>query len=910
MNDHLGEERIFHTARRIADEELRTEYLEQVCQGNAALLSRIDALLAAESGLNELLMSEDRLPDTETSGSVDLADECIGPYKLLQQIGEGGMGTVFMAEQTRPVTRRVALKIIKAGMDSKSVIARFEAERQALAMMDHPNIARVLDAGTIDDGRPYFVMELVKGIPITEYCDENKLAIRERLELFIQVCQAVQHAHQKGIIHRDIKPSNVLVAKYDDQPVPKVIDFGVAKAISQRLTEKTMFTQYGQIVGTLEYMSPEQAQFNQLDVDTRSDIYSLGVLLYELLTGETPFDGSRLRSSAFEEVLRILREEEPPRPSQRITAEGKIATSISEARASNPQKLGTFLRGDLDWIVMRAMDKDRSRRYQSASNFADDLHNYLEDGNVNAAPPSPAYRLKKYFRRNRTSALIGGALFAAMLVAMCGLGWGWYLSATAVRDREATLNELKRAQSQLSEANGSLQSALEEWRHELIDRGLDAAFRGDLVEAESLANRVKLAGAPEEWRFLLLGLAHLLRSEHSESHEILKKAYELAPKNLAVASAYTMSLVGGGETMDQDLWQNLMLEIEKLPPNDEYEEYDKLLQGWTQIYGQSGVATKALGSLVEKRPTWPIARVFLSVAQTHESLETANQELAKTAFENAESAEKILGQIPLVLVAKLWNLTVQISFVSDESSRAVLLESVANDIAEKLAFEKDAWASGIVQAMHWDVVGNDERSLSIWKKIRGGGTGPASRVPFFERVNYDWRELEPLSDEEIRRAPFVAIAKAVFLALDGEKEVALSVYEKLNADGRSLSTRTDSLQILLAMGEDERARKKARVLLQTNGYDSHLWTNRERLEYLASEYTRGSAEKLVASVRGSTVKLCRANYLIGLRSLANEDVTKAVRYFRSCVSLKQFSMFDRQMARTLIHLFESEGTRP
>src|SRR5262249_53742926 len=300
-------------------------------------------------------------------------------YKLLQQIGEGGMGVVWMAEQTQPVQRKVALKVIKPGMDSRQVIARFEAERQALALMDHVNIARGFDAGTTEAGRPYFVMELVHGVPITRYCDDSHLTPRERLELFVPVCQAIQHAHQKGIIHRDVKPSNVMITLYDGKPVPKGIDFGVAKAIEQKLTERTLFTQYGTMVGTLEYMSPEQAEMSALGVDTRSDIYSLGVLLYELLTGSTPLTHKRFKGAAYPEILRIIKEEERPRPSTRLSDSGEALASISTLRKTEPAKLTKLMRGELDWIVMKALDKDRNRRYDTAGALAADVRRYLHD---------------------------------------------------------------------------------------------------------------------------------------------------------------------------------------------------------------------------------------------------------------------------------------------------------------------------------------------------------------------------------------------------------------------------------------------------------------------------------------------------------------------------------------------------
>ncbi len=466
MADH-SEKSIFLSALDRETPADREAYLAGACGTNASLRQAVNELLAAHEKAENVL---DRTPGpvghireqlevavgfdptSDDVYSTDRTGEVIGNYKLLEHIGEGGFGQVYVAEQSQPVKRRVALKLIKPGMDSQEVIARFEAERQALAMMDHPHIARVFDAGTTDAGQPYFVMELVRGVTIVQFCDQRKSTTNHRLELFIDVCQAVQHAHQKGVIHRDLKPSNVLVTLHDGVPVVKVIDFGVAKAISEPLTQSTIYTRFTQMIGTPPYMSPEQAELSGLDIDTRSDIYSLGVMLYELLTGTTPFDQERLQRVGFDELRRIIRHEDPPRPSTRLSTLMQTMTMSSGLNASNLHELTTVLRGDLDWVVMKALEKDRRRRYESAADFARDVRRYLNYEPVIARPPSPWYRFSKFARRNKVAITTASLVLAALLVGTAVSVW----QAIRATRAEAAANDFV---EKLKETNVLLDSA-------------------------------------------------------------------------------------------------------------------------------------------------------------------------------------------------------------------------------------------------------------------------------------------------------------------------------------------------------------------------------------------------------------------------------------------------------------------
>jgi serine/threonine-protein kinase len=513
--DVSSDRTIFLEAVEYVPKDRWEAFIKDRCGDDDELYNRVHRLLRAHSDMGDF---HDHKPSSITAPQASAIDappseQCgasIGPYKLLEQLGEGGMGTVYMAQQTEPVRRKVALKIIKPGMDTRQVVARFEAEQQALALMEHPNIAKVFDAGIVGaasraahdakscdapdsparlagpTGRPYFVMELVRGIPITEYCDEHKLGPRQRLELFATVCRAVQHAHQKGIIHRDLKPSNVLVEQHDVTPVPKIIDFGVAKAINRELTEKTLFTNFAQMIGTPLYMSPEQAELSGLDVDTRSDIYSLGVLLYELLTGTTPFERERLHAASYDELRRIIREEEPPRPSARIsTLAVELATTVCASRRTDTRRLEQTIRGDLDWIVMKCLEKDRNRRYESASALAAEVQRHLDHEPIQAGPPRMFSRVRKWSRRHR--GLLAATCVTLLVSGLMSAGiMGWFARERVARQSVAEAT----AGSVLEEATRLMKQ--EKWTAALAE-----ARRAEDILATSGAQIASIARAQE-----------------------------------------------------------------------------------------------------------------------------------------------------------------------------------------------------------------------------------------------------------------------------------------------------------------------------------------------------------------------------------------------------------------------------
>ncbi len=553
----------------------RAAYVAEACGSDAELRQAVERLLKAHELAGDFLEQPAIQPEGESTGEasgrvispsklLELEQEMacvlgisrvgsvIGRYKLLQQIGEGGLGRVFLAEQQEPVRRTVALKIIKAGMDTREVIARFEAERQALALMDHPNIARVLDGGATETGRPYFVMELVKGIPITEYCDQNELTTADRLQLFMKVCHAVQHAHQKGIIHRDLKPSNILVTVIDGEAVPKVIDFGIAKALGQKLTEKTLFTRFQQFIGTPAYMSPEQAELSGVDVDTRSDIYSLGVLLYELLTGETPFDKETLHKAALDEVRRLIRETEPPKPSTRLRTLGEKLTEVARHRHSEPSALTRLVHGDLDWIVMKCLEKNRARRYGATSALVEDIQHHLQHEPVVACPPSAAYRFQKFARRHRT-ALAAGAVITVALVAAAAVSMWQAVRATraereqsrlrqqaeTARNNEAKLRVRAEADEKKAETEAARSAQVAQFLKDMLQGvgpavalGRDTTMLREILDQTAQRLSKDLKDQPEVEADLreTLGVVYRDLSEYAHAEAMLREALALQKK--------------------------------------------------------------------------------------------------------------------------------------------------------------------------------------------------------------------------------------------------------------------------------------------------------------------------------------------------------------------------------------------
>ena len=840
MKSKQRESEVFSQAIRLPEQE-RTAFIQSACGQDAALAGRILELVASHESPDSFLQ-----PETADYSKSDAVGTTVDKYKLLQELGEGGMGTVYMAEQLRPVKRRVAVKIIKAGMDSKQFIARFEAERQALAMMDHPNIAQVLDGGTTDAGRPYFVMELVKGISITSFCDENKLNLQERLELFIPVCQAVQHAHQKGIIHRDLKPSNVLVAMYDDRPVPKVIDFGVAKATNQQLTDKTLFTMVGQIFGTLEYMSPEQAVLNQLDVDTRSDVYSLGVILYELLTGVTPIDGERLRSAALEETLRIIREVDPLKPSTRVSSLG--TTNASPAyRKTNPQKLADGLRGDLDWIVMKALDKDRKRRYETANDLGAELGRFMSNEPIEARPPSAAYQFRKFVRRNRL--LVG--IVAAVLVTLIGGLVASTQVALAFRQKN----------QQIEESLGHVK-----------DYTMMMALSGDPEqEQQAIDIATPLVGADSPWIDLLRSNSAFWRGDRKRSISILRNKYEQSD-DIPCRAWLSLSHLASGDT---EPWIRLQKQLERADP--------KTPEDYTFLAIANIHTPDHAISLIEKARE---IRDSLAARHIHGVL-LSRRSMDRSSIEDARAAVSLLKDIRknsrenATIVLETFIANTGLAYILKKkgdigNEYTAVMDSLAVDrkVLESLPF-----FSQRQNALCWNLecLGSREEADGAWRTALEHGAHGSHRFHAASMlIANDDEQLarETLTGDELLER--ISLATVLAAKKKNQEEVLQIYWELSKRDVLTMFWGGAPIEVLAFQSDRKLQRTEANRLLKQDKFYQPF--DRVAVEFLAD--IRTPKEVIEAAGVGHR-NLANAHCLVGTSLLSDGRIDDAVKHFEA-----------------------------
>jgi len=859
----LDEERIFHTARKLPDPEARADYLDQICAGDWALRERVEALLKVHQEDQYFLKSADHMPPTVDIGQItERPGTMIGRYKLMEQIGEGGMGIVYVAEQERPIRRKVALKVIKPGMDSKAIVARFEAERQALAMMTHAHIARVLDAGTTDSGRPYFVMELVKGVPITEYCDKNKLTIRERLALFLHVCQAIQHAHQKGIIHRDIKPSNVLVTLHDGQPMPKVIDFGVAKALNTRLTDKTIYTEHRQIVGTLLYMSPEQAELSGLDIDTRSDIYSLGVLLYELLTGTTPFTQAELDKAGFDQQRRIICDREPPRASVRISSLGETSTIVAEQRRTDVRKLHHLLRGDLDWIVLKALDKDRSRRYDTATSLSQDVERYMAHELVVACPPSLDYRMRKFAQRYRAALITITLVVVALTTGITVATWQAVRANNLAHRLGQTLSNLHR---------------------QLVEQAFLRAIMGDIEGVNEMLTTAREAGeisgdaaADENWYSTLHGIAFFHRGDNKQAIEHLSRAWEENPENVSALATLSVAYMHVG---DFDKWTKMQERLAKATPRPKYQAYDALFIGYGRLFVDFELAASELENALKEHPWWYTPRSLLASAWAHLALVTEDRALMRRAVNETQVPKQFAGESPYLQMSCLWANYIALELFGRDAE----LEKEASNLAEQLEIHHPHYLVGaLARGRYFERIGNSEKATLAWNELLSKDSG------FFHHyaaagqfgAGIDASELLSLLrpgkefDSDICRAYILAVSTDSAM-----REEARTIYARLVGEAESWYKRHLVVQIKLLLGEVSEARAQCKAWLQdapsSPPFDQYYF--RETVEMIAEEappwFSIHNPNQMVKWV---------AHYQVGLLDYADGNRESALEHFTFC----------------------------
>ena len=886
----MNEEQIFAKALLIEDAEERQRFLRSACNGNEVIFDRINALLESANKSDSLLDKPIELLETDSLQQTKVpTSQQIGPYKLLHLLGEGGMGTVYLAEQQEPVKRRVAVKIIKQGLNNRQFIARFEAERQALAIMDHPNIAKVLDAGNTDDGQNYFVMEFVKGVPITKFCDENRLDTDERLRLFVKVCQAVQHAHQKGIIHRDLKPSNVMVAMYDDQPVPKVIDFGVAKATHQPLTEQTLCTIPGQIVGTWEYMSPEQAILNQLDVDTRTDIYSLGVILYEMLTGHTPLDLKSLRPEQLEERLRRIREQEPSRPSIRASSVENAQNPSETYRRTSFNSMSKTRRSDLDWLVMKALEKERSQRYSTASNFGEEINRFLGGESLSFRPPSQVQQLKRFVSRNKT--FVGFASMVLFSLAVITGLMAWSLK------------------SQMK-SNEVLESVVKSLEKELLSKALNASFSGDVELTELTISELRSTGmyqSPEREQELLFlnGLSLTFSGRSKQAIEL----FDSVPDDEKTIAAWAGLYWATGDVGDYERMSECTIGILNRDPKGDFE---KMLHAVTRTHADPELAFKVFDELVEKHKHWGVLYLFRAVSLG---------ELAKSEQDGAVAQAKF--------------------------SQAIDDYGHAEFLLGKTQFLKSSALNGVVDALTFAREYGFDHESEQWTRIARiyyehasiDNAKEAIGLPLTNRIAYEiffgLARSPGLSSQHPQVVFADAFAKAEALPINNDKkwegtvEICNGIFEidraKSKADGIKIANRfwqkyfqTDNeyvvdadvlaLDLFLLAGDLNGAQEKAKFLLSKKPAYSSLWYRRT-LELIANPTQEKIDESKVLA--GKYQDDCSfAYHIVGMIHLARGNRTDAIKAFSEVQKTGNINWWHNTWSKAFLERMDADEDWP
>ncbi|MFN3189408.1 MAG: protein kinase domain-containing protein [Aureliella sp.] len=848
----MTDEALFHLSLGLPDAERR----DFVCANasDATQRERVLKLIEAHEQPDSLLETGDMPSTMETSIRV-AAGETIGPYKLREQIGEGGMGIVYVAEQEKPVRRRVALKLIKAGMDTRDVTARFEAERQALAMMDHPNIARVLDAGSSDRGRPFFVMELVRGIPINEYCDEKRLTIRQRLKLFNQVCRAIQHAHQKGIIHRDIKPSNVLVTEHDGKPVPKVIDFGVAKAIGQRLTENTIYTHHLQPVGTFLYMSPEQSRLSGLDIDTRSDVYALGLLLYELLTGALPFDVDTFREASFDEKRRIISEDEAPKPSTRVSSLGDTATNVSRRRDTDTRKLACELQGELDWILVKALDKDRNRRYGSPSDFAEDVENYLDGSIVSARPPSTSYQLVKLYTRHRRIFLTTASILAVSLFATIFSVIQW---------------------TRAEHARNRLQSVL-------VDRAITDAMSGNFKLAELTIQQAADAEVAAPLVEALQGISFYFSGQPGVAAERLRKASQEFEDSIEVWGAYFLVSHSVG---DYGLMGECRSRVLSIAPSTDSELFFHAL---VDVYRFPYEARRQLMKLLETNPRSPILNAILAVAERDIVQQEKDFELLESVITRFKDANRLAPGNFYIQTEYMLALVDGIKFARFKGNleAATRLSADAAELLELLESTEATRAySRMCRATYYAALQNRPAFEEIESVPPAGlSTLPAyTAARLFENGEYekDIRSVDRTIEEESQTIVGCFSEIALCASSEQRRQTARDWFKRVTSQRPDYAISSDiiALEAFLFAGDLAELRRQAsRLKDKRPDFEWHMYP---LVRDLYSDPTEDSIGKLLEFARPFPEETCYAEFSVGMIRLAQGRRAEARLHFESC----------------------------